>query len=226
MWVDTTRAVLARRRSRCESKRMKPVLFLALLGLAACASSTDVDAAVDAAVDAGTDAGVDAAVDAGTDAGVSERRVFVTSTTQTASLGGIDGADALCASQAAAAGLSGEFNAWLSTVDSAVADRFVRSTQPYVLVDGTRIADDWDDLTDGTLQAILNLDANGEARGGDVWTGTLPSGLSFAETDCDGFTSGTVGAALCGTTQSINAGWTASQVPRCDTPLRLFCFEQ
>ena len=200
---------------------MNLVLLMALLSLAACASSEANDVA-----DAGTDAGADAGTDAGTDAGVSERRVFVTSTTQTASLGGIDGADALCASQAAEAGLSGEFKAWLSTVDSPVADRFVRSTQPYVLVDGTRIADDWDDLTDRTIQAIINLDASSTPRGDDVWTGTLPSGLSYIHTDCDGFTSGTVGAALCGTTQSINAGWTASQVPRCDTPLRLFCFEQ
>jgi len=200
---------------------MNLVLLMALLSLAACASSEANDVA-----DAGTDAGADAGTDAGTDAGVSERRVFVTSTTQTASLGGIDGADALCASQAAEAGLSGEFKAWLSTVDSPVADRFVRSTQPYVLVDGTRIADDWDDLTDRTIQAIINLDASSTPRGDDVWTGTLPSGLSYMETDCDGFTSGTTGSALCGTTQSINAGWTASQVPRCDTPLRLYCFEQ
>jgi hypothetical protein len=94
-------------------------------------------------------------------------------------------------------------------------------------VDGTRIADNWDDLTDDTLQAVLNLDAAGEERGGDVWTGTLPSGLSYAMSDCDGFTLGTsAGSALCGSTRSINAGWTASQVPRCDTPLRLYCFEQ
>jgi hypothetical protein len=122
--------------------------------------------------------------------------------------------------------LTGEFKAWLSTLASPVAERFVQSAVPYVLVDGTRIADDWADLTDGSLQAVINRDATGTIRGGDVWTGTLPSGASYADTDCDGFTSGGIGSALCGTTQSINASWTANQVPSCDTRLRLFCFEQ
>ena len=181
---------------------------------------------------AGGDAGVGGA--GGMDSGVSERVVFVTSTAQAADFGGIDGADALCASEATAAGLEGEFRAWLSTSESAVADRFVRSTVPYVLVDGTRIADDWADLTDpmdpmdpmdSYLQVRLNRDANGIERGGDVWTGTLPSGLAADRDDCDGFTA-LSGTALCGSTQSIFGPWTASQYPSCGTSLRLYCFEQ
>lgn len=159
-------------------------------------------------------------------AGALARVVFVTSTAQSADFGGIEGADALCASQAAAAGLTGDFRAWLSTSDSSVADRLTQSAVPYVLVDGTRIADDWADLTDGSLQAVINLDATGASHRADVWTGTLPSGLAYTETDCDGFTNGGIGSALCGTTQSINSSWTANQVPTCDTRLRLFCFEQ
>ncbi len=174
-----------------------------------------------------TDAGIDAGIDAGTDAGMSEQLVFVTSTAQNANFGGIDGANALCASQAAAAGLDGDFKAWLSTIESAVGDRLVQSTVPYVLVDGTRVADDWTDLSDGTVQAFINLDASGVERGGDVWTGTLPNGGSNTQGgDCDGFTSGTDGVALCGTTRSINAGWTASQLPSCGTALRLYCLQQ
>jgi hypothetical protein len=208
---------------------------LALIALSACASSTfntdagmdaGMDAGADAGTDADTDAGTDAGADAGTDAGVTERRIFVTSAARTADLGGIDGADALCASEASAAGLQGEFKAWLSTADSAVADRVVQSTVPYVRIDGARVADDWDDLTDGSILSLINRDANGMEHVADVWTGTLPSGLSYTETDCDGFTNGLVGAALCGTTQSINANWTSNQVPACDTPLRLFCIEQ
>ncbi|MGB5682072.1 MAG: hypothetical protein WBM47_09510 [Polyangiales bacterium] len=194
---------------------MKLVLLLALLAVFACSSS-----------DSGTDAGTDAGADAGTDAGVGERRIFVTSGAQNADFGGIAGADALCASQAAAAGLEGEFKAWLSTIESAVGDRLVQSTVPYVLVDGTRVADDWTDLTDGTIQAFINLDASGVARAGDVWTGTLPSGESNTQGgDCDGFTSGTDGVALCGSTRSVNAGWTASQLPGCSTSLLLYCIE-
>ena len=153
--------------------------------------------------------------------------IFVTTGAHRADLGGTSGADALCASEASAAGLPGEFKAWLSTIDSAVADRMTRSSVPYVRTDGARIADDWDDLTDRMIQSFINLDPSGVERAGDVWTGTLPNGLSNMEGgDCEGFTSGTGGVALCGSTRSINEGWTASRLPSCDTPLRLYCIEQ
>jgi hypothetical protein len=220
---------------------MKPVAFLTLLVCCACSPDAEAvtdagshagpDAAVDAGTDAGTDAGIDAGTDAGTDAGIDagpeERRVFVTSTVQPASFGGLAGADSLCASEASAAGIGAEFKAWLSTDELAAADRLVQSEAPYVLVDGSLVADDWADLTDGAIETRINLDAAGVERAGDVWTGTLPTGLSYVgQGDCDGFTNGTDGVALCGSTQSINTAWTASQLPGCSTRLRLYCVEQ
>lgn len=165
---------------------------------------------------------------AGSGGSAAERRIFVTNTVQDADLGGLEGADALCASQAAMAGLDGEFRAWLSTLGVAAADRLTRSTLRYVLVDGTVIARDWEDLTDGEIAAPIDLDASGQSRGGDVWTGTLPSGLPYANGDCVGFTgnSESDGIALCGTTQSSLANWTANATPDCSTRLRLFCIEQ
>ncbi len=227
----------------CDNDRVKLVGPLMLLLLLACSSSDSTgppggaggsagNAGVGGSPGAGGAAGIGGnagtagRAGAGGDAGVSTRVVFVTSTSQSADFGGLAGADALCASQAAAAGLTGDFRAWLSTVDSPVADRFTQSEVPYVLVDGTRIADDWEDLTDDSLQAFIDLDATGVTRGGDVWTGTLPSGLAYAQTDCDGFTNGSIGSALCGTTRSINSSWTANRIPTCNTPLRLFCFQQ
>ena len=50
-----------------------------------------------------------------------DRRIFVTSAIQTAGLGGIAGADEICATEAADANLQGEFKAWLSTTSSSVA---------------------------------------------------------------------------------------------------------
>ena len=44
--------------------------------------------------------------------------------------------------------------------------RFVQSTIPYVLPDGTRVADDWSDLTDGTIAAAINVLADGTAPNG------------------------------------------------------------
>ena len=153
-------------------------------------------------------------------------RIFVTEMQRSGDLGGISGADALCASEAAAAGLEGEFRAWLSTSSSPVGDRLVQSTEPYVLVDGTRVADDWQDLTDGNIQAAINLDASEVIRSGDTWTGTLSDGEPYAGGDCEGFTSAAVGMSQCGSTQRTDGGWTAAKEPSCAAVLRLFCIEQ
>ncbi|MFZ1865203.1 MAG: hypothetical protein WAU39_13345 [Polyangiales bacterium] len=155
-----------------------------------------------------------------------QSRVFITNTAQTADFGGISGADELCANEASAAGLEGVFKAWLSTASSSVADRLTHSTGPYVLVGGTVIANDWDDLVDGSISAPINVDASGQTRTGDVWTGTLATGASYLSNDCDGFTNGTTGVALCGTSSSANSTWTQNITPSCSTLLRLYCFEQ
>lgn len=152
--------------------------------------------------------------------------VFVTETLHTAELGGTAGADAICRGQATAAGLEGDFVAWLSTIGSSVADRLVQSSDPYVLVDGTLIAEDWADLVDGSILARINLDASGTPRGGDVWTGTLATGGSFTDNDCAGFTSASAGFGLCGSTATAASQWTENITPACGTSLRLYCFEQ
>ena len=161
------------------------------------------------------------------DADPAVRRVFVTSTTQNANVGGIAGADALCATQAAAAGLNGTFAAWLSTIATPVSDRLEHATVPYVRVDGTVVADNWDDLVDGDIQAPINLDATGATRFGDVWTGTLATGAPYAVDDCNGFTDGTSGPrGQCGSSNSSGPTWTENITPRCSVQLRLYCFEQ
>lgn len=214
---------------------MRPALLLASIGILACASTeapgdsgidASSDAATDASLDSGTDSGLDSGIDSGTDAGLSGRRIFVTDGVQNADFGGLDGADALCTSQAAASDLGGEFKAWLSTMTSSVSDRLTHSSEPYILVDGTLVANDWDDLVDGSILAPINLDAGGQLRGGDVWTGTLPSGLPYTQGDCGGFTNGTDGIGLCGTTVSTGAMWTANATPECSLALRLYCIEQ
>jgi len=157
-----------------------------------------------------------------------ERRIFVTSTRPTAALGGITGADEICATQAADASLEGEFKAWLSTTSSSVADRLSHEGGPFVRVDETIVANDWADLVDGALLASINLDATGQAQTGDVWTGTLATGASYAASDCAGFTSGSGAGdlALCGSSTSATSTWTNNQLARCSSTLRLYCIEQ
>lgn len=73
---------------------------------------------------------------------------------------GAAGADALCQADADAAGLDGTFFARIAdtTAPTGTIDTFTQSPYPYELVDGTRIADDWDDLVDGEIQACITLD--------------------------------------------------------------------
>ena len=192
-----------------------PLIAIALTGLLACAGT-----------DGGTDAGTGGSAGTGGDSGQTDRRIFRTSTAQTANLGGIAGADEICAAQASAAGLEGEFKAWLSTIASPVFQRVTQSSGPYVLVDGTIVANDWDDLVDGSILTPINLDASGVIRPGEVWTGTLATGGSYPDDDCAAFTSGSTGVALCGATDTTSSKWTENITPACSTLLGLYCIEQ
>ena len=221
------RHLLAVPRHACWLRTSRFVLSLAMVGLLACESAgSEPDLGTDASVDSGTDSGTDSGMDSGMDSGLSELRMFVTETVQNANLGGIEGADGLCAAQAADANLQGEFKAWLSTRSSAVADRLTRANVPYVLVNETPVADNWDDLVNGSILAPINLDAKGEAHTGDVWTGTLANGDSYPNDDCAGFTSSSAGIALCGDSTSKTETWTNRTTPACSVLLRLYCIEQ
>jgi hypothetical protein len=105
--------------------------------------------------------------------------VFVTSGRYTGNLGGVDGADAKCQAEADAAGLTGEYKAWISDEASSPAAAFTKNGGPYVLAGtGTHVAEDWADLTDGNLAAAINIHASGNAidRGADTWTNTTTTG--------------------------------------------------
>jgi hypothetical protein len=215
------------------SRLLLPMVMVGLLACTAQGSESvagpdsDTDAGPDAGMDVGTDAGADSGTDSGMDSGTAEWRIFLTNTFQAADLGGTAGADELCAAQAAAANLEGDFKAWLSTASSPVSDRLTHASGPYVLVDGTLVANDWDDLVDGSLIARIDRDANGELLVGDVWTGTLVTGAPYLDDDCEAFTSSAGDrTALCGASASVTATWTQNITPACSTALRLYCIEQ
>jgi hypothetical protein len=107
--------------------------------------------------------------------------MFVTSTAYFASLGGLAGADIKCndaVASATARVLGRTFKAWLSSESESASSRLVHGTGAYVLADGTTIvADNWTDLTDGTLTIGIDQDEMGaDASGQDVWTGTAADG--------------------------------------------------
>ncbi|MBI3769202.1 MAG: hypothetical protein HY271_12045 [Deltaproteobacteria bacterium] len=155
------------------------------------------------------------------------KRVFVTSTATNGQIGGTFGADTICAERATAAGLLGTFKAWLSVTGDGPSTRFTQSATPYGLVNGTIIANDWNDLTDGTLAHAINVDESGNAvTFGEAWTATDAAGAPKA-TNCSNFLNNTSSVSgVCGSTAQTNAGWTESSTPTCDTQLRLYCFER
>jgi cysteine-rich repeat protein len=150
-------------------------------------------------------------------------------------LGGIDGADILCQSRATSAGLSGNFQAWLtdSTPESAPATRFASTSFAgwYLATDDTPIAHGWTDLTDGDLLAPIQADENGETVGDAiVWTNTAPDGTQDpANKHCAGWTSGSLtekGTTGASSTNILDAGWTKfSDEDDCASDNRLYCFQ-
>lgn len=194
------------------------------------------DAVADIAVDVNVDAGPCALCPKGTarmmcvaNACVATRRVFVSSTGSTANLGGVAGADGRCQTLANAAQLGGMWRAWVSASGNTPVTRFTQATVPYRLLDGTVVADDWADLTNGNVDHGIDRNENNAfVSAAEVWTATTTGG-NFAGGGCNGFTSGANGSpfAAQGITDRSDGDWTDVYDQFCDrTEPRIYCFEQ
>ena len=122
-----------------------------------------------------------------------QKTVFVTSAQFNGNLGGLTGADDKCQAEAngpASIVPSGTYLAWLSDGTDSPDTRFTKSSHPYVLPDGTKIAEDYTDLTDGQILHPINIDPTGKALGlRKFWTGTNADGTSSDQlVTCDGWT--------------------------------------
>jgi len=150
---------------------------------------------------------------------------------------GIAAADAECTEMARAAGImESEFYAWMSGKSGAFEwvsplMRFYGAAGNYILVDGTILAADWADFTDGNLRAPLNLDEYGNpppdpgmafpdpCRGTGIpfWSNTTATGiLASAGGDCDGtpgagggagFVTSSMGGSVWGNTSRTDINW-------------------
>jgi hypothetical protein len=150
-------------------------------------------------------------------------------------LGGIAGADAKCQERADAAQFSGTYYAWLSDGGSSPATRFSSSPGPYLLVDGTTVAESYTGLTSGTLEHAIDMTELGGVPSDEptfgrpiAWSGTGNSGqLQWEEHTCKAWTSAhahdvaTVANPLATTNWSFT--WGGSP---CHWQGHLLCFEQ
>jgi hypothetical protein len=174
------------------------------------------------------------------------RFVFVTSGLfQGGALGGLAGADALCQKYASLGKLPGTYRAWLSDTTGSPSTRFTQDGNPYELVDGTVVADNWMTLTSGMLLHAIDLTEVGgqqtagtAACGGEVtvWTDTSGDGkVTDPATACGTWNDPTFNGAAWGDA-SQTAGWTVScggslgggfnGMPLCSLQSALYCFQQ
>ncbi|HEY0137077.1 MAG TPA: DUF4215 domain-containing protein, partial [Nannocystis sp.] len=118
--------------------------------------------------------------------------VFVTSDPGTQGhFGGVIGADYECRHRATKLFLpNGErYKAWISTSLVQPVDRLYHARGPYKLVNGLRVAANWDALVSGSLENPINVTELGHTSEGAVFTGTLPDGTRAPDsTHCDGWT--------------------------------------
>ncbi|MCA9715018.1 MAG: DUF4215 domain-containing protein [Myxococcales bacterium] len=165
---------------------------------------------------------------------VRTRTVFVTSGDFQGDLGGLYGADQKCQEAADFAGLDrpGDFMAWLADETDSPFERFHRSPGRYALVTGIPIADSWDDLTDGTLDAPINVNENGEVVGSvSVFTNTTVQGVLLDQMySCQNWsTNWFEDLSWAGDSAMQNEEWVDANVINplsCADSIRLYCFEQ
>ncbi len=162
-----------------------------------------------------------------------EKTIFITSSTFKGNLGGLAGADAKCQAEAdgpATIVPSGTYLAWLSDGTDSPDTRFTKSAHPYVLPDGTKIAEDFTDLTDGSILQKINIDSTGKALGMQLfWTGTKSDGTTSQYfLTCAGWTSpaGAGERGRVGSTVKTSTLWSAQSRYWCSRSLRLACFQQ
>ncbi len=155
-------------------------------------------------------------------------KAFFTEEVFPADFGGIAAADAICQKAADDHGIAGTFTAWLSLAGSNVADRLTHHAIPYYRLDGTLIANDWADLTDGSLAAPINVNqhlTSASPTTTEVWTHSTTAGMAAPYSPCGDFTSTTSQPAHVGLNSASDLDWTFIYQQTCNRTLHFYCFE-
>jgi hypothetical protein len=163
-----------------------------------------------------------------------KKTVFVTRMSYESNLGGLTGADEKCQSEAddpSSIVPPGAYKAWLSDGTNSPDTRFTKSSGPYVLSDGTKVAENYTDLTDGSIQHGINISPEGKNVGQNLfWSGTNPDGTSAQEfVTCQGWTwsdPSIYAHAMVGITNKKSTLWSMHARERCGKPYKLVCFQQ
>jgi hypothetical protein len=142
-------------------------------------------------------------------------------------------ADSECQRLAETSGLAGRFKAWLSAPLTygpkyAARYRLSHSQGPYVLVDGSLVADDWNHLIGGALLHAIDLTETGAEYRGDVWTGTDYAGFPSNPACLDWTSSSELGVS--GRSYDTDSSWSGegygATAHDCAYQQRLYCLQQ
>jgi len=154
--------------------------------------------------------------------------VFVTSGRVAGDFGGLARADDFCTALGTAVGLTGRFAAWLSDDVTSAEARLVHATVPYLLVGGTVVANDWADLTDGTLAHAIDMTEGGSVLRPEerVWTDTHADGSAAASSCSDWTKAPSLLDGGAGTVGATDFEWTEVGTATCDQALHLYCIQQ
>jgi len=155
------------------------------------------------------------------------RRVFVSGFYKGA-LGGLSGADANCNAEALAAGKIEIFKAWLADGSNSPDTRFDKNVGPYLLYNGSTVANDWSDLTDATISTPIDKMADGTLITNVLRThsNVATNGQAIGSNHCLDWTdqssgeNGNVGDPL-----EVDSSWTVNGTLTCNLNARLYCIE-
>ena len=149
---------------------------------------------------------------------------------------GVLAGDYICQQEAAAAGLPGVYNAWLSgpaADGNAPLDKFYQSSVPYVMPNVptfTQVANNWGDLVNGNIDNEIQYMADGTVHSGDsnVWTNVNSNGTADGTEHCLDWTSSSSGnSGRRGRATNTDGNWSDNGSTNCDEAnLHIYCFQQ
>lgn len=136
---------------------------------------------------------------------------FTTQSTWSGSIGGLGGADTKCQTAASNAGYGGTWKALLSDQATNAQDRIPFDWGVLRRLDNAIVANNWNDLWDGSLQNPISLSENLGAVTGWVHSATSIYGVKRSATSgtCSGWTSSGINDNAVGSAGSSGNDWVA-----------------
>jgi hypothetical protein len=153
--------------------------------------------------------------------------IFVTSERFNTTFRPAEVADTKCDEAARAAGLPGDYRAWLSTASRNAREKLV-GARGWIRTDGAPFVDTVDDLVSGRIFNPPLLDERGKVvptgPGDIVATGTDEAGDHVPGNNCHDWQNDIGSHAAGGYADATTGGWTSSDWEDCGYPMRLYCF--